>query len=138
MFYKLTFFKKVNSYPEITQEVTQKVIFNCLCIDLTLFYIEVFVITQAIIFLLLWPRRVKSRMLIKILNQFIQYFNARFWFKLCGCKVSRWKIQKLSLASWMCVPLWLHRKKFSISFSCLNPRLHWTFSLILDLYWLNQ
>ena len=80
------FFKNVN-------RVTQKFIFNCLRIDLTLFYIEVFVIIQAIIFLYVWPRRVKSKMLIKILNQFIQYSNARFWFKPCGCKVSRWKIQ---------------------------------------------
>ena len=55
-------------------------------------------------------------------------FDARFWFKPCGCKVSKWKIQKSSLASWSfgsqwpiiwtlissCFPLWLHRKKCSI------------------------
>ena len=51
-----------------------------------------------------------------------------FDLSLCGCKVSRWKIQKSSLASWSfgsqwpiiwtlissCFPLWLRRKKCSI------------------------
>ena len=82
----------------------------------------------------------------------IQYFNEHFWFKPCGCKVSRWKIQKSFLTSWLfesqwpiiwtlkssCVPLWLHRKKCSINFSCLNTRLPSPFSLTLHLYWLNQ
>ena len=119
--------------------------------DLELFYIEVFVIIQAIIFLYVWSRWGKSKMLIKIMNQFIQYFNARFWFKPCGCKVSRWKIQKSSLGSWSfgsqwpifwtlissCVPLCLHRKKRLINFSFLDPCLPFSFSLMLDLYWLN-
>ena len=118
---------------------------------ITLFYIEVFIIIQAIIFLYVWPRRVKSKMLIKILNRFIQYFNARFWCKTFGYKVSRKKTQKFSLVSWpfgsqwpiiwtlisSYVPLWLNRKKFSINLPCLNPRLHSSFSLILDFYWLN-
>ena len=118
-------------------------------IDLKLFYIEVFV--QVIIFFYVCPRKVKPKIVIKILNQFIQYFNAPFWFKPCECKVSRWKIQKSSLASWLfrsqwpiiwtltfsCVPLWLHKKKWSINFSCLNARLSSPFSLILDLHLLN-
>ena len=58
--------------------------------------------------------------------------------------MSRWKIQKSSLASWSfgsqwlinwtfvssCVPLWLN-------FSYLNPRLPSPFSFTFDLYWLN-
>ena len=110
-------------------------------IDLKLFHKGVFVIIQAIIFLYVWRGRVKLKMLI----------NARFLLKPCGCKVSTWKIQKSSLAFWSfgsqwpinctlissCVPLWLHRKKCSINFSCLNPCLSSPSSLILDLYWLN-
>ena len=69
-------------------------------INLKLFYIGVFVVIQVIMFLCVWLRRVKSKMLIKILNQFIHYFNSRFLFKSCGCKVSRWKIQNSSVASW--------------------------------------
>ena len=117
-------------------------------IDLKLFFIEVFVIIQAIIFFCVWPRRVKPKMFIRILNQFIQYFNTRFWFKPCECKVSRWKIQKSSLASWSfgsqwpiiwtlissCVPLWLQKKKLSIDFSYLNSSLPSLFSLTLDLH----
>ena len=37
----------------------------CLFIDFILFYVEVLVIIQTIIFLYVWPRRVKSKTLIK-------------------------------------------------------------------------
>ena len=110
-------------------------------------FIEMFVIIQTIIFLYMLSKRVKS----KVLNKFIHYLNARFWFNSFGCNASRWKIQKSSLASgsfwsqWLiiwtlislCVPLWLKWKKCSTKISCLNPRLSSLFSLILDLYWLN-
>ena len=117
-------------------------------IDLKLFYIEVFVIFEVIIFFYVWPRGVKPKKFIKIMNQFIQYFNARFWFKPSVRKVSRWKIQKSPLVSWSfgsqwpiiwtlissCVPLWLQKKKLSIDFSCLNSSLPSLFSLTLDLH----
>ena len=45
-----------------------------------------FVVIQANIFLYVWPRKVKSKMLIKILNRFIQYFNGVFDVKLLDAK----------------------------------------------------
>ena len=115
-----------------------------------IFYIEVSLIIHGIIFLYVWPRRVNW---IRSLRHWINLFNISmrvFDLNLLNAKCPDRNPKVLSsfLIFWSTminycwtlissyVPLWLHKKKCSVKFSCLNRRLRSLYNFILDLYWL--
>ena len=80
------------------------------------------------------PKELNQKDSLKTLNQFIQYFNAWFLFKTFWWKVSRWKIQKPSLASWSFGSQWSIFWTLLIS-SCVPLRLHRNVQLTWLIIW---